>query len=299
MRARNIKPGFFVNEDLAECSAFARLCFIGLWMLADREGRLEDRPKRINGELFTFDDVDIDALLDELVVHRFIVRYRVGRLRFIQVLKFSENQSPHYAEKASVIPAPPLELLHDEADAEAKSRFQPEAQPQSETQADTQASDLLTSDSGFLTADSPSPNGEGLSPAGAGDPPEPDPEDPPNPKPKTNGANGRIPDCPHLKLLELWHQVLPELPQHKPALWKGERADHLRARWREAAHEHHWTSEADGLAYFERLFHWVRDSRFLMGRAPPPPGRRPFELELAWLVTPQPWAKVIEGKYHQ
>ena len=46
-RARNIKPGFFKNEFLAEMPCEVRLLFIGLWTLADREGRLEDRPKRI------------------------------------------------------------------------------------------------------------------------------------------------------------------------------------------------------------------------------------------------------------
>ena len=46
-RARNIKPAFFKNELLAELDAFDRLLFIGLWCLADREGRTEDRPKRI------------------------------------------------------------------------------------------------------------------------------------------------------------------------------------------------------------------------------------------------------------
>ena len=37
-RSRNIKPGFFKNEHLAECQPLARLLFIGLWTLADREG---------------------------------------------------------------------------------------------------------------------------------------------------------------------------------------------------------------------------------------------------------------------
>ena len=39
-RARNIKPGFFRNADLAELTFEARLLFIGLWTLADSEGRL-------------------------------------------------------------------------------------------------------------------------------------------------------------------------------------------------------------------------------------------------------------------
>ncbi|MDI9733891.1 hypothetical protein QM259_16735 [Acinetobacter baumannii] len=46
-RSRNIKPSFFMNEDIIELPFEARLLFIGLWILADREGRLENRPKKI------------------------------------------------------------------------------------------------------------------------------------------------------------------------------------------------------------------------------------------------------------
>jgi len=58
-RSRNIKPGFFRNEMLAECSPLARLLFAGLWCLADRFGRLEDRPKRICGTAGEFRRVAI------------------------------------------------------------------------------------------------------------------------------------------------------------------------------------------------------------------------------------------------
>jgi hypothetical protein len=107
-RARNIKPGFFKNEDLAECTPWARLCFAGLWTLADRAGRLEDRAKRIKGELFAYDSVEVEPLLQELVRYGFIVRYEVEAQRFIQVSKFQEHQTPHYTEKESVIPPPQL-----------------------------------------------------------------------------------------------------------------------------------------------------------------------------------------------
>ena len=60
-RARNIKPSFFTNEDLVELPFEDRLLFIGLWTLADREGRLEDRPKRIKMAVFPADNVDVDA----------------------------------------------------------------------------------------------------------------------------------------------------------------------------------------------------------------------------------------------
>ena len=66
-RARNIKPGLYKNEDLAECSVWARYIFPGMWMLADREGRLEDRPKRIKGELLPYDSIEVEPLLVESV----------------------------------------------------------------------------------------------------------------------------------------------------------------------------------------------------------------------------------------
>lgn len=103
-RARNLKPGFYRNEDLAECSVWARLLFPGLWLLADREGRLEDRPKRIRAEILPFDLVDVDPLLDELDGHGFIKRYVVDGKHYIQVLKFSTHQNPHGTEKDSEIP---------------------------------------------------------------------------------------------------------------------------------------------------------------------------------------------------
>lgn len=105
-RARNIKPGFFKNEDLAECSPWARLCFAGLWTIADREGRLEDRPRRIKGDLFAFDSIEVEPLLDELATHGFVHRYLVDGKAFIQIVSFKKHQNPHHKEQQSVIPAP-------------------------------------------------------------------------------------------------------------------------------------------------------------------------------------------------
>lgn len=105
-RVRNLKPGFFSNENLAECTPWARLCFAGLWTIADREGRLEDRPKRIKGQLFPMDAIEVEPLLGELVQHGFIIRYAVNGTGFIQVIEFSKHQNPHHREPSSVIPSP-------------------------------------------------------------------------------------------------------------------------------------------------------------------------------------------------
>jgi hypothetical protein len=103
-RARNIKPSFFTNEDLIELDFGARLLFIGLWTLCDREGRLEDRPKKIKMELFPADNIDVNEALDGLASFGFIKRYVADGKRVIQVMKFSEHQSPHGKEQDSELP---------------------------------------------------------------------------------------------------------------------------------------------------------------------------------------------------
>lgn len=105
-RSRNLKPGFFKNETLAECSPLARILFAGLWCVADRSGRLEDRPKRIRAEVLPYDDGSVDDMLGELHRAGFILRYQVEEQRFIQVLNFAKHQNPHCREPASTIPAP-------------------------------------------------------------------------------------------------------------------------------------------------------------------------------------------------
>ena len=107
-RARNIKPGFFKNDVLAECDPLARILFAGLWCEADRAGRLEDRPKKIKAECLPYDQCDIEVLLGQLVTQGFIVRYEVGGRRYIQILAFTKHQNPHKNEAPSSIPAPEL-----------------------------------------------------------------------------------------------------------------------------------------------------------------------------------------------
>lgn len=105
-RARNIKPGFFKNEQLVEHDFGTRLLFIGLWTLADREGRLEDRPKRIKMELFPADDYNVEKGLNELAKSGFIQRYTVGEARYILIINFLRHQNPHHREPPSTIPEP-------------------------------------------------------------------------------------------------------------------------------------------------------------------------------------------------
>ena len=105
-RARNIKPAFFSNDILADIQPLGRILFIGLWTIADREGRLEDRHRRIKAELLPYDNCDVNELLDDLQQHGFITRYEVDGVKYIHVDNFTKHQNPHVKEAASTIPAP-------------------------------------------------------------------------------------------------------------------------------------------------------------------------------------------------
>lgn len=121
MHSRNIKPGFFVNENLGACSPMARLLFVGMWCLADREGILVDRPRKIAAAVLPFDDkVNGDALMAELDSQEdpdnpgepaLIIRYRVDGKGYIQIANFHKHQRPHRTEaKSKLPPCPEREL---------------------------------------------------------------------------------------------------------------------------------------------------------------------------------------------
>lgn len=112
-RSRNIKPGFFSNEHLAELDFATRLLFIGMWTEADREGRLEDRPRRLKMALFPADNVDIESMLSGLESYGFIRRYAASGCRAIQIVSWAKHQNPHVKEAKSTIPAEVFEPAPD------------------------------------------------------------------------------------------------------------------------------------------------------------------------------------------
>jgi hypothetical protein len=109
-RARNIKPGLFKNEVLGVADPLYTLLFEGLWLLADREGRLEDRPLRIKAEVFPYrDGLDVGSMLSWLEQSGFILRYSSNGLALIQINAFTKHQSPHKNEAESILPPPPTD----------------------------------------------------------------------------------------------------------------------------------------------------------------------------------------------
>jgi len=103
-RTRDLRPGFFKNEELADLEPLARLLFAGLWNHCDREGRLEDRPRKLKMEILPWDECDINQLLNLLQEKKFIVRYEVDGQKCIWVPTFKKNQRVHPKEPASALP---------------------------------------------------------------------------------------------------------------------------------------------------------------------------------------------------
>lgn len=109
-RIRYLKPDFFKDEDLAKLPVETRLFFAGLWCLADRAGRLEDRPGRLKIEIFPYDDIDVERCLQQLAEPKknsgqpFINRYQTDKQRYIQIINWNKHQRPHHTEKESQIP---------------------------------------------------------------------------------------------------------------------------------------------------------------------------------------------------
>jgi hypothetical protein len=107
MRNRIIRATFWLNEELADCEAYTRLLFIGLWGFADREGLFEWREKQIKASLFPYDNIKIDPHLSKLLSKNFIRKYEVDGKFYGQIINFLKHQSIHKHEASSQIPMPP------------------------------------------------------------------------------------------------------------------------------------------------------------------------------------------------
>jgi len=96
--------------------------------------------------------------------------------------------------------------------------------------------------------------------------------------------NPKIPSCPHQKIISLWNETMPELPQTRefPEQFKKM----LRSRWTE-------NPIRQNLEWWREYFTFIRQSPFLMGQ------KNEFCATLEWVIRPSNMAKILNGNYHK
>lgn len=108
-RIRTIKPEFWSSEQVVDCSATARLLFIGLWNFSDDAGRHVASAKRLKMEVFPgdpFSHSDILEWIDELKQAGLIIEYEVQGQSYWQVTGWGHQK----IEKPNVKhPPPPID----------------------------------------------------------------------------------------------------------------------------------------------------------------------------------------------
>jgi len=117
-RIRNIKPEFFIHEQLFELEQQTglplRLAFIGLWTQADRDGRFAWRPRALKTQILPYDDVDFSRVLNALATRGFLVKYAsfsgippdTGGCEYGWIPAFKDHQFINNKEKPSTLPDP-------------------------------------------------------------------------------------------------------------------------------------------------------------------------------------------------
>lgn len=109
-RIRTIKPEIHLDEDLWELETRMTLpifrAYVGLWSYADREGRFEWRPRRLQAVILPYWGGDFGAIMDALADSGFLVKYQIGGRSYGLVRTFARHQIVNNREDQSTLPGP-------------------------------------------------------------------------------------------------------------------------------------------------------------------------------------------------
>jgi hypothetical protein len=110
-RIRTVKPELFRHEELFEAEKRTglplRLAWIGLFTVADKEGRFKWRPRSIKCDILPYDETDPSRILDEFVTMGLLIRYRDGEgAEYGAIPTWKLHQRPRNDEAASTCPNP-------------------------------------------------------------------------------------------------------------------------------------------------------------------------------------------------
>src|SRR4051812_9670848 len=131
MKTRNrfVKPEFLKHGllfDVEQRSQLPiRLAFLGVWMLCDREGRFEWKPREIKADIFPYEGSveSMAAILEHLRANGFVVQYTVGGRVYGWVPRFKVHQYINPQEAASKLPPPPPDVVRQWESDELRRQF--------------------------------------------------------------------------------------------------------------------------------------------------------------------------------
>lgn len=95
-RIRSIHPEQFTDEDFVALSPRAQVLCIAIRNFADDNGVIPWKPQELHSRIFPRADVDMEALLQELVDHRHVCVYTCGGRTFGIIRNFHRFQSPRH-----------------------------------------------------------------------------------------------------------------------------------------------------------------------------------------------------------
>lgn len=106
MRNRQVHPDFWKSDTAGELDFFGRLLFVALWCMADREGLVLYRPRRISVEAFPFDGISgeqIVAAVDKMKSLGMVEELSnpSEKRKCLKVVNFKEYQTIHPKEAKS------------------------------------------------------------------------------------------------------------------------------------------------------------------------------------------------------
>jgi len=103
-RIRSIHPGIFTDEAFVSVSMAARVLLPGLWTEADDHGVFEWKPIALKMKIFPADNVDVEALLGELVDADIIQGFSCDGKNYGVVRNFCKYQRPKKPTYKHVLP---------------------------------------------------------------------------------------------------------------------------------------------------------------------------------------------------
>jgi hypothetical protein len=91
-RIRTIKPEFWIDERVGECSPTTRLLFIATWNFADDNGNLERSAKQLKAQAMPYDSIDCEDLILELIRLGLLEEYTVNGHKYLHISNFEKHQ---------------------------------------------------------------------------------------------------------------------------------------------------------------------------------------------------------------